>query len=85
MTTAGDGIVITSPVYAPFADLVAEAGGRPVDVPLAADFSFDLDALDAAFTAGARAILISNPHNPLGYPHSAESLAGLADLAAAHG
>ena len=83
-TTPGDGIVITSPVYAPFADLVTEAGGRPVDVPLAADSSFDLDALEAAFTAGARAILISNPHNPLGHPHSAESLAGLAELAAAH-
>ncbi len=80
----GDGIVITSPVYAPFTDLVDEAGGRPVDVPLAADSSFDLDGLAAAFEAGARAILISNPHNPLGHPLSAASLAGLAELAAEH-
>lgn len=80
----GEGVVINSPVYAPFIDLVAEAGGTPVDVPLADDFSFNLDALDAAFAAGARAILISNPHNPLGHPHSAESLTALAELAAAH-
>ena len=81
----GDGVIIMSPVYAPFTDLVAEAGGRPVDVPLTDDFAFDLDAVAAALEAGgARAMLISNPHNPLGHPHSAESLAALADLAAAH-
>ena len=81
----GDGVVITSPVYAPFTALVAEAGGRPVDVPLMPDHGFDLDAIAAAFADGARAILISNPHNPLGHPHSAESLALLAELAADHG
>jgi cystathionine beta-lyase len=82
---SGDGIVISSPVYAPFADLVREAGGVVVDVPLTADYSFDLAALDAALAAGARAVLISNPHNPLGYPHSRSSLEALAELAAAHG
>jgi cystathionine beta-lyase len=82
----GDGVIIMSPVYAPFTDLVAEAGGRPVDAPLNADFSFDLDAVAAALEGdGVRAMLISNPHNPLGHPHSAESLVALADLAAAHG
>lgn len=82
----GDGIIITSPVYAPFAELVAEAGGVAVDVPLLADHSFDLDAMDAAMASGAaRAVLISNPHNPLGYPHAASSLEGLAALAARHG
>jgi cystathionine beta-lyase len=81
----GDGVVITSPVYAPFTALVAEAGGRPVDVPLASGYEFDLDALATAFDDGARAILISNPQNPLGHPHSAESLSALAELAATHG
>jgi cystathionine beta-lyase len=83
---AGDGVIITSPVYAPFADLVREAGGVVVDIPLAEDRSFDLPALDAALASGAaRAILISNPHNPLGYPHSPESLTALAEVAARHG
>jgi cystathionine beta-lyase len=80
----GDGVIITSPVYAPFMDLVDEAGGRPVDVPLMAGYEFDLHALAAALDDGARAILISNPQNPLGHPHSAESLSALAELAAAH-
>ena len=81
----GDGVVISSPVYAPFGELVEEAGGVIVDVPLADDFSFDLPALGAALAAGARAVLISNPHNPLGYSHSASSLEALAGLAASHG
>lgn len=81
---AGEGVVVTSPVYAPFTELVAEAGGRPIDVPLTAACEFDLDGFAAAFEGGARAVLISNPHNPLGHPHSAESLTALADLAAAH-
>jgi cystathionine beta-lyase len=81
----GDAVVISSPIYAPFGELVEEAGGVVVDVPLRDDYSFDLPALDAALAAGARAVLISNPHNPLGFPHSAESLAALAELTAAHG
>jgi cysteine-S-conjugate beta-lyase len=87
----GEGVVITTPVYAPFTELVEEAGGVVVDVPLIApvadDGAWDLDlpGIDAALTAGARAVLISNPHNPLGLIHTAASLAGLADLAAAHG
>ncbi len=81
----GDGVIIMSPVYAPFTDLVAEAGGRPVDVPLTADFAFDLDAVAAALDGSVTAMLISNPHNPLGHPHSPESLVALAALAAAHG
>lgn len=80
----GDGVIITPPVYPPFFDLVPEAGGTVVEVPLADDgasWSLDLDGIEAAFAAGARALLLCNPHNPLGLVHSAESLSALADLA----
>jgi cystathionine beta-lyase len=80
----GDGVVITSPVYAPFAELVAEAGGIAVDVPLGPGYTLDTDAIDTALGAGARAVLISNPHNPLGLPHPADALAALASVAAEH-
>ncbi len=80
----GDGVVVTPPVYPPFFDLVPEAGGRVVEVPLLDDgatWSLDLDGLEAAFAAGARAFLLCNPHNPLGLVHSRESLAAVAELA----
>jgi cysteine-S-conjugate beta-lyase len=87
----GDGVVITSPVYAPFAELVTEAGGVIVDVPMRRSRgggwgSYDLDVrgIREAFAAGARAALISNPHNPLGLVFPREDLAALAAAAAEH-
>jgi len=44
----------------------------------------DLAGLEAAFAGGARAVLLCNPHNPLGLVHSRQSLAALAELAAAY-
>jgi len=81
----GDGVVITPPVYPPFFTLPVEAGGTIVEVPLKDDGSewmLDLDGLEAAFAAGARAFLLCNPHNPLGLVHSRETLLRVAGLAA---
>jgi cysteine-S-conjugate beta-lyase len=81
----GDGVVINPPVYPPFFQLVPEAGGIVVEVPLLDDgagYSLDLGGIEAAFAAGARALLLCNPQNPVGLVHSAESLAAIAELAA---
>ncbi|MBG6238011.1 cystathionine beta-lyase [Mycetocola sp. CAN_C7] len=87
VTSPGDRVVITTPVYPPFFDLVTEAGASALPVPLAdtgSGLRLDLDALDAAFDE-ATAFVLCNPHNPLGSPHSAAELARVADLAARHG
>jgi len=86
-TSADDGVVINPPVYAPFADLVREAGCTVVEVPLlpggaSGAWSLDLDGLERAFAAGARAYLLCNPHNPLGLVHSRQQLQAVAELAA---
>ena len=44
--------------------------------------ALDLGGIEAAFAAGARAYLLSNPHNPLGHPFSRSELSELASLAA---
>jgi cysteine-S-conjugate beta-lyase len=88
VTAPGDGVVITPPVYSPFFDLVTEAGGVVVDVPMLGGidegWSLDLDRVDAAFAAGARAMVLCNPHNPIGSVPDATSLVGLAEIAARH-
>lgn len=80
-------VVVTSPVYPPFFELVEEAQHRHVDVPMVehdGGWVLDLDGIERAFAAGARAMLLCNPHNPLGVVHPRETLRRVAELAAAH-
>ena len=96
----GDGVIITPPVYPPFFDLVPEAGGTVVEVPLLEPtgtaakstsdvlaergtdaWRLDLVGIERAFAAGARAMLLCHPHNPLGLVHTREQLVALAALA----
>ena len=89
ITQPGDRVVITEPVYAPFFDLVTEAGASVLAIPLSetaatgtVERRLNLDALEAAFRDGVRAFLLCNPHNPLGLVHSREDLEAVARLAA---
>ncbi|MFC9917995.1 MalY/PatB family protein [Agromyces binzhouensis] len=81
-----DGVVICPPIYPPFFDLVTEAGGRVVAVPLAGGidegWSLDLQGVEAAFADGARAMVLCNPHNPVGLVPVREQLEALAEVAA---
>jgi cystathionine beta-lyase len=87
LAAPGDGVIITPPVYPPFFDLVPEAGARVVEVPLRDDgtaYSLDLAGIDRALAAGARGVLLCNPHNPLGLVHSREELEELSRIVARH-
>jgi cystathionine beta-lyase len=88
VTAPGDGVIITPPIYPPFFDLVTEAGGSVVEVPMLGGidegWSLDLDGIDAAFAAGARAMVLCNPHNPIGLVPDAATLVALAEIAARH-
>lgn len=88
VTAPGDGVVITPPIYPPFFDLVTEASCSVVEVPMLggidAGWSLDLDGIDAAFAAGARSMVLCNPHNPIGLVPDAAQLAALAEIAARH-
>jgi cysteine-S-conjugate beta-lyase len=89
VTAPGDGVIITPPIYPPFFDLIAEARGTVVEVPMRGGidegWSLDLEGIDAAFAAGARAMVLCNPHNPIGLVPDAATLAALAEIAARHG
>jgi len=77
-------VVVPLPCYPPFRDVVALAGRELVAVELdpdAADAALDLTAVEEAFRAGARTLLLCNPHNPLGRVATDEELRELADLA----
>lgn len=80
----GDGIVLTPPVYYPFFSIVPEVGCRIVEVPLGPAGELDLAGIDAAFAAGARAMILCSPHNPAGTVPGRTELEQLAAIAARH-
>jgi len=77
----GDGVVVLTPAYPPFFEIVELSGRTPVPVPLTVvdgRATFDLDAIDAALATGAAAVLLCNPHNPTGRVFTAAELGALA-------
>ncbi|MEI2826281.1 MAG: aminotransferase class I/II-fold pyridoxal phosphate-dependent enzyme [Dermatophilaceae bacterium] len=83
-----DPVVIPTPVYMPFFDVIALTGRPIIRVPMAWDgarHTLDLSAIDAALAAGGRTVLISSPHNPLGRVYSRDELAALAAVVERHG
>ena len=75
----GAPVVIPTPAYPPFFEVIELTGRPAVAVPMH-DGDLDLDAIDAALRAGARAVLLCNPHNPTGRVFTVEELGALATI-----
>ncbi|WP_154402665.1 MalY/PatB family protein [Nocardioides speluncae] len=81
-------VVVHAPAYPPFFDVIPLTGRERVDLPLDPDAdaaAMDLDELDQAFAAGARVLLLCNPHNPWGRVFTRAELEGVRDVVTAHG
>jgi len=85
LTEPGDEVVVTPPAYPPFFSITREVGRSIVEVPLLPRGRPDLAGLELAFAAGARAYLMSHPHNPTGTSLERAELESVAALAARHG
>ncbi|MGV1049933.1 MAG: MalY/PatB family protein [Solirubrobacterales bacterium] len=80
----GDRVVVNTPVYHPFFAVIEELGCELVEAPLR-DGELDPEAIEACFSAGARALILCSPHNPAGSVPSRPQLAAIAAAAARHG
>jgi N-succinyldiaminopimelate aminotransferase len=79
----GDEVLTFEPFYDSYGAIIGLSGARHVTAALLApDFLPDLDALEAAFSARTKVVLINNPHNPTGAVFPAEVLQRVVDLAA---
>ena len=84
LTAPGDGIILQPPVYHPLAPLIRENGRLPMENPLRerdGKYTIDFDHLDSV-ARDAKALLLCNPHNPVGRVFTADELNTLLDICA---
>src|SRR6185369_5106234 len=79
----GDEVIIPTPAWVSYNDIVKLAGGRPVNVPTKAEENFQVRAEDVAkaITPRTKMILVCSPSNPTGAIYEESTLTGLARLA----
>lgn len=84
-TEPGDGVVIQTPIYPPFLEVVAALGRRVVHNQVTTDGSLDTDGLvTMAARERPRMLLVCHPHNPTGRVFRRAELEALAAVAAEH-
>ncbi|MFI0816107.1 MalY/PatB family protein [Streptomyces sp. NPDC021098] len=84
----GTPVVLPVPAYPPLADVVRGSRRPLIEVPMSATDgrpTLDPAAVDRAFAAGARILLLCNPHNPLGTVATARELRAIAAVVDRHG
>ena len=78
----GDKVAVFSPFYENYGADAILSGADPVYVPLVPpDFHYDSEALERAFQAGAKALILCNPSNPCGKVFTMEEMEEIAELA----
>jgi cystathionine beta-lyase len=77
-------VVVPVPSYPPFLAVVPWSGLELVTVPMI-DGGLDLERIEQALAAGARTVLLANPHNPTGRSFTRAELEGLRDIVHQHG
>lgn len=83
----GDEIVVNPPIYHHFFDSHDVERQTVVQVPLHdvdGRWTYDMDALEAAFNDKTRMVMMCSPHNPTGTVFTVDELNALADLCKRH-
>lgn len=82
----GDAVLIPSPWWVSYPEIVRFAGAEVVDLPTRADGGFRINAaqLEAAITPATRWLLLNSPGNPTGATYPAEELRALGDVLRRH-
>ena len=82
----GDEVIIPTPYWVSYPDMVLIAGGEPVFVPTRAETGFKVqaDALEAAITPRTRWLILNSPSNPSGGAYTRAELAALAAVLMRH-
>lgn len=85
---AGSAVIVPTPAYMPFLTYLERLGRPVVEVPgvvVDGRWQHDLDGIDRAFAAGARTLVLCNPHNPTGTVLPRAELEAIALVVERHG
>jgi len=82
----GDEVVIPTPYWVSYWDIVRLAGGEPVAAPTSAETGFKLspEGLEAAITPKTRWLFLNSPSNPSGAAYTRAELKALAEVLLRH-
>ena len=82
----GDEVLIPSPWWVSYPEIVRFAGAEVIDLPTKASGGFRITAqqLEAAITPRSRWLLLNSPGNPTGATYPAEELRALGEVLARH-
>ncbi|MGH6967301.1 MAG: pyridoxal phosphate-dependent aminotransferase [Phenylobacterium sp.] len=82
----GDEVIIPTPYWVSYWDIVLLAGGEPKAVPTTADNGFKLQPadLEAAITPKTRWVFLNSPSNPSGAAYTKAELRAIADVLLRH-
>ncbi|UJF35711.1 MalY/PatB family protein [Paenibacillus hexagrammi] len=84
----GSQVVLQSPVYYPFYDVIQSNGRKVAKNPLVirnGRFEMDYEHLEELFKSGAKLLLLCSPHNPGGRVWEREELVRLGELCLQYG
>lgn len=84
LTKEDEGVIIQTPVYHMFKEVIDHNHRLVIDNPLSLEdlnYSMNLSHLETLFQAGHKSIIICNPHNPIGRVWTQEELSQLVELA----
>ncbi len=82
----GDEVVVPTPAWVSYPEMVLLAGGQPVIVRCGARSGFKItpEQLDAAITPRTKWVMLNSPSNPSGAVYSHEELAALGEVLLRH-
>ena len=83
---AGDEVIIPSPCWVSYPEMVKLCDGTPIVVPcdMASGFKLTPTQLEAVITPQTRWLMLNSPSNPTGAAYSAADLQGLAEVLLRH-
>lgn len=86
LVNPGDEVIMPSPFWVSYAELVKLVGGIPVllSAPVEQDFKITADQLEKAITPKTKLIIYSSPCNPTGSVYSKSELEAFADVIEKH-